>query len=172
MRNFAERLTRFKSLQVAIYAPCIIFLYNVLSFPFSIYEQFFREHKYGLSTQTFGAWFGDQLKALVIALIGLSIVLAVLYAVFRRAPRTWWMWGTVAAVVLMMIGSFLAPIYILPVFNKYKPLQDPAIRDPISDHGPGRTKFPLIRSLWSMPRAKPRKSALMSPDFWERRGLR
>ncbi len=131
LRNFAERLTRFKSLQMVFYAFPFIILNSILNFPLLVYEDFFREHKYGLSTQTFPAWFWDQFKALIVALIGLSIVLTILYAVFRRAPRSWWIWGTVAAVFLMMIGSFIAPIYILPLFNRYKPLQNASIRDPI-----------------------------------------
>jgi STE24 endopeptidase len=60
-----------------------------------------------------------------------SLVLIVLYAVFRRAPRTWWIWGTGVAVVFLLVGNFLAPVYVEPLFNSYKPLKDPAIKDPI-----------------------------------------
>ena len=131
LRNLAERLTQSKSSQVLIYVIPFILLVSALTFPFTIYAQFFREHKYGLSTQTFWAWFGEQLEGLVIALIAFSVALTILYAVFRRAPRTWWIWGTIVAVLLVMFGSLIAPIYVEPVFNTYKPLENPAIRDPI-----------------------------------------
>jgi STE24 endopeptidase len=131
LRELAERLKRFKPAHVLIYSLCFILIAAVLTFPLTVYEQFFREHKYGLATQTFGPWFADQVKALRITLILFSISLIILYAVFRRAPRTWWIWGTIVVVCLNILGSFIAPVYIYPLFNKYTPLEDPAIRDPI-----------------------------------------
>ena len=131
LRDFAERKSRFKALQVALYAIPYIVLTAILTFPLTVYEGFFREHHYGMATQTFGPWFREQLTGLAVALIGVTILLAVLYAVFRRAPRTWWIWGTGVAVVFSLLGSFIAPVYIEPLFNTYKPLNDPAIRDPI-----------------------------------------
>ena len=131
LRDFAERKSRFKALQVALYAIPYILLTVILTFPLTVYEGFFREHQYGMATQTFGPWFAEQLIALAVALIGVTILLVVLYAVFRRAPRTWWIWGTGVAVVFSLLGSFIAPVYIEPLFNSYKPLNDPAIRDPI-----------------------------------------
>src|SRR5437667_8231610 len=58
-------------------------------------------------------------------------VLIVLYAVFRRASRTWWIWGTIAMVIFSAALVFIAPVYIEPLFNTYKPLTNPQIRDPI-----------------------------------------
>ena len=131
IRDFAERLTRFKSLQVALYAIPYVIIAALLGFPLVYYRDFVREHQYGMATQTFGPWFGEQLTALAVAVIGITILLVILYAVFRRAPRTWWIWGTGVAVVFQLVGSFIAPLYIFPLFNTYKPLNDPAIRDPI-----------------------------------------
>ena len=131
LRDFAERVTGSKTLQVAIYSIGYILVVAVLSFPLGLYEQFIREHQYGFATQGFGAWFAEQLTALVVGLIAGVIALSILYAVFRRAPRAWWMWGTLVAVVLSFIGNFIAPIYVEPLFNTYKPLEDPKIRDPI-----------------------------------------
>ena len=131
LRNFAERCASFRSLQVAIYVVGFVILMAVLSFPLAVYEQFFREHQYGLATQTFGPWFLEQIKALGVALVAAPISLMILYAVFRRAPRTWWIWGAVVGVALSIFGAFIAPIYVEPIFNSYKPLSDPATRDPI-----------------------------------------
>jgi STE24 endopeptidase len=131
LRDFAERVTRFKAMQVVLYFVPYLIIFALLSFPLALYQDFFREHKYGLATQTFGPWLADQLKALVVVLIFGSFALIVLYAVFRRAPRTWWMWGTLVAVVLSMFGNFISPVFVEPMFNTYKPLDDPAIREPI-----------------------------------------
>jgi STE24 endopeptidase len=131
VRDFAEQLTRFQGLQVVAYVIPYVIIAALLSFPLTVYEQFYRERQYGMVTQTFGAWFFEQIEGLIIILIGLSIALVVLYSVFRRAPRTWWIWGTIVAVFLSMVGNFIYPIFIEPVFNTYKAIDDPKIRDPI-----------------------------------------
>jgi STE24 endopeptidase len=131
LRDFAERLTDFQSLHVVAYViPCVI-IAALLSFPLAVYEQFYREHQYGMATQTFGPWFFEQIEGLIIMLIGASIALVVLYSVFRRAPRAWWIWGTIVAVLLTMVGNIIFPIFVEPVFNTYKTIDDPKIRDPI-----------------------------------------
>ena len=129
LRDFSQRLTRFKTLQIACYAVPYLIIVCILSFLLNLYENFFREHQYGLATQSFLPWFREQLIGLGIAIIGGTVLLIVLYAVFRRAPRTWWIWGTVVAVVFMFAVTFIAPVFIEPLFNTYKPLTNPEIRD-------------------------------------------
>jgi STE24 endopeptidase len=131
LRDFAERTTKSKSLQVILYVIPFVLIVAALSFPMTVYEQFYREHKYDLATQTFGPWFGEQLKSLVIALIAASIVSPIIYIGLRRAPRTWWIFGTAVAIAFSIFASFIAPVFVFPLFNKYTPLTDPAIRDPI-----------------------------------------
>jgi len=141
LRDFAERICRGSrwlpkghwqlSLQVVLYAIPYFLIVYLLSFPLNLYENFFREHQYGLATQTFPAWFRDQLIGLGVVIVGGTIFLAVLYAVFRRAPRTWWIWGTVVALASSFVLIFIAPVFIEPLFNSYKPLTNPEIRDPI-----------------------------------------
>ena len=62
MRRFAEHLTRVRVLQNFFYWIQFMLITFVLTFPLTAYEGFFREWKYGLATQTFGAWMGDQIK--------------------------------------------------------------------------------------------------------------
>ena len=131
LRDLSEGLTRYKTLEVACYSVAYLLLVYVLSFPLNVYEHFFREHQYGLATQTFPAWFQEQLTGLGITLIGSAIFLIVLYAVFRRAPKTWWIWGTGIAVVFAFFLLFIAPVFIEPLFNTYKPLTNPEISEPI-----------------------------------------
>lgn len=82
----------------------------LLSLPLSLYADFFREHQYGLSNQTLGAWARDQLVGLAVGVVLASVLVALLYAVIRRAPRTWWAWGA---------------------FNEYETVDDPAVATPI-----------------------------------------
>jgi STE24 endopeptidase len=131
LRDLAEHITRFKTLQVVIYVIPYMIIVATLIFPLMVYQEFYREHKYGLATQSFGPWFYEQIEMFLIALIAAALALMILYAVFRRAPRTWWMWGAILAVCFSIFGTFITPVYIEPIFNTYKPLEDPAIRDPI-----------------------------------------
>lgn len=131
LRDFAARRTRSPFLQSWIYALLYILVSSILSFPLAVYTAFFREHKYGLSTQTFGAWLGDQGKELGIALVLGALALTALYAVLRRAPRTWWIWGAVVSVVFLIVGVTIAPVFIEPLFNEYTVLDDAKLRDPI-----------------------------------------
>jgi STE24 endopeptidase len=131
LRDFSERLWKSKTLEVACYSVLYLLLVYILSFPLNVYEHFFREHQYGLATQTFLAWFREQLIGLGITIVGGTIFLIVMYVVFRRAPKTWWIWGTVVAVVFSFVLLFIAPLFIEPLFNTYKPLTNPEISEPI-----------------------------------------
>jgi STE24 endopeptidase len=131
MRDFAERRTRFRAIQVSLYAVPYFVLVYLLSFPLNLYEYFYREHQYGFATQTFAPWFREQLIGLGLTIIAGTVLLIILYAVFRRALRTWWIWGTGVAVIFAFVLVLIAPVYIEPLFNTYKPLSNPEIRDPI-----------------------------------------
>lgn len=130
-RNLAERITRFKPLQTMIYWVQYVLVTTVLAFPLTVYEGFFREHKYGLATQTFGPWMGDQLKGLVVGLVLGALAAMVLFGVVRRLPRTWPLWGAIVAIVFLIFGILISPVYIAPLFNKYTRLNDPKITEPI-----------------------------------------
>lgn len=128
MRDGAERLTRRRWLQTAIYAAEYIALTTLLTFPWAIYEGFVREHQYGLATQDFAQWAGDQAKSLLIALILGTLALVVIYAVIRCTGRRWWLWGTGVSLVFIVFLATLEPVYIAPMFNSYKPLPESPLK--------------------------------------------
>jgi STE24 endopeptidase len=131
MRNFAERITRFKPIQTAIYWIEYLLVTTVLIFPMTVYEDYFREHKYGLATQTFGPWMSDQFKALLVNLVLGMIITVVLFGIVRRLPRTWWIWGAVASTALLILVVLIAPVFLFPIFNKVTRLDDPKVTQPI-----------------------------------------
>jgi STE24 endopeptidase len=131
MRSLAERLTRFQPLRTAAYWVQYSIVTFLLAAPWTIYESFYREHQYGLATQTFGPWLGDQMKGLGVALVLGALVVTALFGVVRRLPRTWHIWGAVVATAFVMFQGLIAPVFILPLFNKYTKLSDPAVREPI-----------------------------------------
>jgi len=131
MRDAVERLTRFRFLQTVLYALGYLLAFWVLTFPWTLYEGYFREHRYGMATQGFGAWLGDELMGLVLVLGFGSLLLAALYAVFRKAPRTWWLWGAGLLLVFLVAGLLVLPVFIAPLFNTYTELEEPALRTSI-----------------------------------------
>ena len=131
MRDLAERITRFKPLQTFLYWIQFLTVTSVVVFPLTAYEGFVREHAYGLATQTFGPWLGDKLKMLALGIVLGGLFLIVIYGVLRRAPRSWWIWGSVVTIAFQMFTAVIAPVYIAPLFNKYTELDDPRIKDPI-----------------------------------------
>jgi STE24 endopeptidase len=131
MRNLAERITRFRPLQTALYWVQFLIIMSVLTFPMTIYEGYFREHKYGLLNQTFGPWMRDQLVGLAVGLVLGAILVVPLFGLVRRLGRNWWVWGAGLAIVFFAFVSLIAPVYISPLFNQYKKLEDAKIKDPI-----------------------------------------
>jgi STE24 endopeptidase len=131
MRNFAERLTRFKPLQTIFYIVQYVVLTTILGFPLTVYEGYVREHKYGLATQTFGPWMGDQFKGLLVGLVLSALLGVVLFGVVRRLPRTWWIWGAAVTTAFLVFVALIAPVFIFPIFNKVTKLEDPKITQPI-----------------------------------------
>jgi STE24 endopeptidase len=131
MRNLAERVTRFKPVHTFVYSVEYLVLSSILTFPLDAYEGYFREHKYGLATQTFGPWMNDQFKGLGVNLVLGGIIAILLFGVVRRLQRTWWIWGAVVFIVFNIFVVLIAPVYIVPIFNKVTRLDDPKITGPI-----------------------------------------
>jgi STE24 endopeptidase len=131
MRNFAERVTRFKPLQTFIYWTEFLIVTTILGAPLGIYEGYFRERQYGLATQTLAPWLGDQLIILLVNVVLGGVVSMALFGVVRRLPRTWWIWGTGVSIVFLFVFIMIAPVFIFPLLNKYTVLDDPKITNPI-----------------------------------------
>src|SRR6266699_3699532 len=99
MRNFAGRITRSRFLQPAVYWVQFIIAVYLLTFPLTVYEAYYREHKYGLLNQTFGPWLREQLIMLAVNLVLGAIFLTLLFWVVRRLGRNWWVWSAVVVMV-------------------------------------------------------------------------
>jgi STE24 endopeptidase len=131
MRDLAERITRFRPLQTALYWLQFIIVTSVLTFPLTIYESYFRERKYGLLNQTFGPWMRDQAVALVVGVILGAILVVPLFGLVRRLGKNWWVWGAAVTIIFLAFVILISPVYIAPLFNTYTKLQDARIKDPI-----------------------------------------
>ena len=92
-----------------------------------------RNLEYGLSEQAWGAWTVDYLKSLLVSWVLTSLVLLVLVFAARRSPRMWFAWAGGAAAVLTLLGSFLYPVVLEPVFNNFTPMAHGPLRTSVLD---------------------------------------
>lgn len=131
IRDWAERVTKSKNLQTLLYFIPFFFLTFVLQFPLTVYEGYFREHKYGLLNQTFGPWFGELMITLMFGLLFGGIAVTGLFAIVRRLGKNWWIWGAVVSIAFQALVVLIYPVVIAPRYNKYKPLADMKIKNSI-----------------------------------------
>ena len=97
-------------------------IYFVLDLPMSYYSGFVLPHRYDQSTQTLKDWIMDQVKGMLIGgPIGL-ILLELLYFALRVTSGLWWLWAVGGLLVFNVLLSNLAPVLIMPIFNKFVPL--------------------------------------------------
>ena len=131
MRDFAVRLTRFRWAQTALYAIQYFVLTTLVTLPWAAYEGFVRERQYGMSNQDLAGWLGDQTKELVITLIFGALAAVAIYAVIRKVPKTWWLWGSGVAILFLIFQIAIGPTYLEPVFNKFYPVAESPLKQRI-----------------------------------------
>lgn len=99
-------------------------IYFIMDLPFSYYSGFVLPHRFDQSTQSLKDWVVDQLKGIAIgAPLGL-IMVELLYLALRAAGNLWWLWAVGGLLLFNVLLSNLAPVIIMPIFNKYVPLGD------------------------------------------------
>ncbi|WP_250030398.1 M48 family metallopeptidase [Paractinoplanes maris] len=84
--------------------------------------------RYGISTQSWGAWTVDLLKSYAVGAVIGGLALAGFFAVTHFAPRWWWAFGAAGAAGLVVLLSFVLPVLVEPVFNKFTPMPDGPLR--------------------------------------------
>jgi STE24 endopeptidase len=131
MRETARRISTRPWLYTWLFGVLFVIAMAVLNLPLSVYADFVREKHYGLSTQDFGGWFGDALKSLLVALLVAPLLLVAIYAAVRRAGARWWIWAGGLTFAFALFAMMLAPVYVAPLFNDYKPLRAGAVREAV-----------------------------------------
>ncbi|MCA1710879.1 MAG: M48 family metallopeptidase [Actinobacteria bacterium] len=80
------------------------------------------QRRYGLSTQTWGSWLTDVGKGVLVSTALTGVVLVAVFGLVRIAPRTWWAWAAGVTAAFVLLGSFVYPLVVEPVFNSFRPL--------------------------------------------------
>lgn len=121
MAAWAERVFHKRWLQGLFFFAVLIVILTLTELPVGAIAQSI-SRSYGISVQSWGSWLLDGAKALGLTLAIGSPVLLLFNWIVRVAPRSYWVWGWMVAVVLMVFGAFIEPLG-EPIFNKYEPLQ-------------------------------------------------
>lgn len=125
---------------MAGYLFAIGFLLSLPGLPMSWYAQFRLEQRFGFNTTTQKLWWMDRLKGIVLALaLGLPLLTLVLKSV-DWAGSNWWIWAWAAVIGFQLLMLVLAPALIMPLFNKFTPLPEGALRERLLELG-RRTGF-------------------------------
>ena len=131
IKNFASKVSSKVNLQNLVYLACYMVVSYVLVYPWNVYTSFFREHQYDLSNQTFLEWMGDELKGLLLFVLFGGTLFMCLYIAIRKVGRTWWVWGSGITFIFLVLVMFIAPVFISPLFNDYKPLEGGPVKESI-----------------------------------------
>lgn len=131
LRDATERISHRPWVQNLLYGVGLIVLFWLLSLPLSVYRGWYREHEYGLSNLTLAGWLVDGAKGLALSIILGAPVLALIMAVVRSRRGNWWAPAAVLAVLFTFFVSFIAPVFLTPVFNKFQPLGPGPVRDAV-----------------------------------------
>ena len=129
--RWAGGVTGRRWLQPALYAVPYTIVSTLIVLPWSIYTGWYREKQYGLMNLGLGGWLAEQATALAIGIVTGAVLLTVVFAVIRKAPRSWWLWASGTVIAFLAVMLLLAPVFVSPLFNEYKPMPEGPLRDQI-----------------------------------------
>ena len=131
IRDRIERRRPRRTLAVVACAAAFTFASWLLALPWDIYAHWWRETQYGLSSESLAGWFGDALIETALAVAFAAAFYPVLFAVMRRAPRSWWAWAGGVTAVFVVCIVVIGPVAVEPLFNTYKPAPPGPVRDTV-----------------------------------------
>jgi STE24 endopeptidase len=108
-----------------------LLLQALLETPWEAYSDWARDTSYGLTSQSLGGWLTQHAIEAAITTVLFSLAAMGLYAIVRKSPRRWWLWGSAVTAVFVVIAFIAAPILIAPLFNTYKAAPPGPMRDEI-----------------------------------------
>src|SRR4051794_3176515 len=136
---------RFNERHIALRAFVISLVYflisTVLTMPWAIYAEYFREKSYGRTSQPLGDYLGQSALAAAITSLFAALFFIGVYWLIRRTGKRWWLWSGGLTAVVLAFAMLLSPVLIEPLFNKYEPVPPGKVRDAVVEMA-GRAGIP------------------------------
>lgn len=112
---------------LALYA----LLETLLTLPWTIYSEWWRETAYGLTSQPLGGYLAELTLNTFIVLIVSVLLFSLLYWLIRRTAERWWLWGGGLVTGFIIVMMVLAPVFVQPLFNTYREAPAGPVRDAV-----------------------------------------
>ena len=113
----------------AAYAVLVTAFLSILDTPLAFWRGWRRERRWGFSTQTAGAWLADRAKGLAVSVVLAAAAWSAAVALARALPAWWALPAGFALALAVLLLSFVAPVVLEPIFNRFRPLEDETLAD-------------------------------------------
>ena len=110
---------------------------GIIFFPVNFYSEFYLEHKFNLSNQTFFAWLWEDLKGFLVSLVLVIPLLLFFFYTLNRFGGYWWLPFAIILFLLSVVLARIVPVLILPLFYKVTPLEDVDLKERIKELAEG-----------------------------------
>jgi Zn-dependent protease with chaperone function len=133
LKSLVDGITKNSILQIALFFIIFATINYLITFPLDYYSSFINKHNFGLSTQSFSKWFNDYLKNFVLSTLVTAVFLWIPYFIMKASPKRWWLYIGILSIPVLFFTTFISPMYIDPLFNKYTPLENKNLEEKIYD---------------------------------------
>ena len=119
---------------------------QLLRLPFTLYSSYFWQHRWGFSTQSLGSWWLDYLKGAGLELALTAVGVLFFFWLLNRWPGAWWLAGAALFSLWLVFQTFLWPVVVSPLFNRFVPAEDPALLGMVWELS-GKARIPVDQVL-------------------------
>ncbi len=117
-----------------LFMGILILANSIISLPFSLYNTFVIEEKFGFNKTTLKTFFIDIVKGAVLGILIGTPLLAGILAFFQYAGELAWLYCWITVVFFLILLQYLLPVWIMPLFNKFEPLEDGELKEGIINY--------------------------------------
>lgn len=133
IRNWAAKKVNRWILVVFLFFIIYSLIETLIYLPLDIYTGFTRMHQYGLSNQTFAQWAIETVKSFIVNVVMGCAVIWVPFLIIKKSPKRWWLYVSLLIIPYLFFVSYIQPVVIDPVFNKYKSVEDTGLSEKIDN---------------------------------------
>jgi STE24 endopeptidase len=133
LRDVLAPATESPLLLVSLYVTALALLHETVALPIAFYSGYTLEQRYGLSRQTRAQWLADHAKGAALGLALGAGLAVIVYFIMGRWPEWWWLLAAVAFSLLLIVFANLAPVLLLPLFFRLRPLEQPSLRERLQE---------------------------------------
>lgn len=142
LHEVIARLTPRWWLQLAILLGALALPYRLATLPLAWLGGFWLPRRYGLLHQGLAAWLWDLVKGMTVGAVLALAAAEIVYALLRATPW-WWLWGSLALLAVSTLVTLVAPVWIVPLFYRLRPLEDEDLRRRLLDLA-DRARAPVL----------------------------